>query len=208
MKPLRACSIVLLSLLCPFFAYSQGENVKYEIFHVDLVPATFLYGGLELAWSLAMYDALDKTIAAQMEIDTLFRKLVVLEEKTQEYQKNLQTSFVQVLNPDYVDKVISEIHEIQDWIDKYVVFHTQYQELAKTVQTKITDRADNIKRYIDDAAKKTGNAGRLDNKQRNDLNIYVIDELLNLKYIARSIKDELSVVNPSIDETLFIFKTE
>jgi hypothetical protein len=186
-----------LSLLgAPVLRTQEGERVKFEIFHVDLVPATFLYGGAELAWSLAMYRALDKTIEAQQEVDSLFRKLVILEEKTQDYQKNLQSAFLQALNPSYTQFIVDEIHANQDWIDEYVIIYPQYQELAESIRKRVTDRADKIQRYINDAAKKTGNGGRLDNKQRNDLNIYVLDELLKLKYVSKNTKHQLWTVNP------------
>jgi len=188
---------LFLSLLFLPFAYSQEqESVKFEIFHVDLVPATFLYGGLELAWRLGVQDALDKTYAAQQITDSMFYKLVVLEEKTQDYQKNLQSTFLQSLQPAYVDKIVSEIRENQSWMDRYSMFYPEYLELVALIKKKVTNRADLIQRYINDAAKKTGNEGRLDNKQRNDLNIYVLDELFKLKYISQAAKIMLSVVNP------------
>jgi len=187
----------ILPLLFIFFTVkSQDEGVKFEIFHVDLVPATFMYGTAELAWSLAMYDALDKTIEAQTEIDTLFRKLVILEEKTQEYQKNLQAAFIQSLNPAYVDFIVSQINDNQKWIDEYVILYPQYNGLAENIKHKITDRAEKIKRYINDAAKKTGNEGRLDNKQRNDLNIYVLEELMRLRFVSLNTIKMLAAVNP------------
>jgi hypothetical protein len=193
----------IFPLLFVFPAKSQeGESVKYEIFHVDLVPASFLYGVAELAWSLAMYDALDKTYAAQQEIDSLFKKLVILETKTQDYQKNLQAGILQSLNPNYVDKMVSDMHDNQRWMDEYVVVYPEYAELVKEVQKKITDRADRIKRYIDNAAKKTGNTGRLDNRQRNDLNLYVLEELMKLKSVSHSIRSELFIVNPEISKML------
>jgi hypothetical protein len=187
------CIVLSLFFVC---SLQSQQSVKFEVFHVDLVPATFLYGGAELAWSLAMYDALDKTIAAQTEIDTLLKKIVILEEKTQDYQKNLQSLFIQSLNPGYVDRIVSEIHQNQKWIDEHIAFYPEFAETAKKLKEKVTDRADKIKRYINDAAKKTGNAGRLDNKQRNDLNIYVLEELFKLKYISQNTKYALWTVIP------------
>jgi len=193
--------IPIFSLLSIFKSFAQeGENLKFEIFHVDLVPATFLYGGLELAWSLAMYDALDKTIEAQTEIDTLFRKLVILEEKTQDYQKNLQASFTQTLNPQYIDRIVNEIKEIDVWIREYAVLYPDYLPLSNDFKTKIADRAEKVKRYIDDAAKKTGNAGRLDNRQRSDLNLYAIKELQTLKLVSIKLQQMMIVVNPPMHD--------
>jgi len=201
MKCFKLFLVLIFALMSVFVVRSQeGESLKFEIFHVDLVPATFLYGGLELAWSLAMYDALDKTIAAQQEIDTLFRKLVILEEKTQEYQKNLQSAFLETLNPQYVDRIVTEIKDIQSWIDEYASIYPSYNEVARDFKTKITDRSERIKRYIDDAAKKTGNEGRLDNRQRSDLNLYTVQELQKLKLIAINLQSVMITLNPPMRE--------
>jgi len=195
-----------LSLLLIHFSYSQEqESVKFEIFHVDLVPATFLYGGLELAWRIGVQDALDKTYAAQQIADSMFYKLVVLEEKTQDYQKNLQSAFMQALQPTYVDKIVSEIHENQSWMDRYSAIYPEYRDLVALIKKKVTNRADLIQRYINDAAKKTGNEGRLDNKQRNDLHVYVLDELFRLKYISQAAKVMLGVVNPEQSPLTIVF---
>jgi len=183
-----------------FVVRAQDEEVKFEIFHVDLVPATFLYGGLELLWSTTMYTALDKTIAAQRQTDSLFKKLVILEEKTQEYQKNLQSTFLETLNPQYVDRVVKEIHDIQTWVENYASLYPAYDELAKAYKNKISDRADRVKKYIDDAAKKTGNTGRLDNRQRSDLNLYTLQELQKLKIIAVNLQMMLLTANKPLSD--------
>jgi hypothetical protein len=64
-------------------------------------------------------------------------------------------------------------------------------------------RAHNIKRYIDDTAKKTGNEGRLDNVQRNDMNLYIIEELKKLCFVSQGLKRMLATVNP-LDNSLKI----
>jgi hypothetical protein len=193
--------ILIFSLLSIYKPFAQNdESLKFEIFHVDLVPATFLYGGLELTWSQLMYRSLDATYAAQQEIDSLFKKLVILEEKTQDYQKNLQTLFTQTLNPQYIDRIVSEIKDIDVWIRQYAMLYPDYSHLSDDFRTKIADRAEKVKRYINDAAKKTGNTGRLDNRQRSDLNTYAMQELQQLKLVSIKLQQMMVAVNPPLHD--------
>jgi hypothetical protein len=173
-----------------------GEGLKYEIFHVDLVPATFVYGAAELAFTEMMKSAMDKTIQSLKVTDSMFMKMVILEEKTQAYQRELQAHLLRSLNENYVDNRIKMIDENQQWMDDYIFYYPQYRDIVDECKKYVQGRAHNIKKFIDDVTKKTGNTGRLDNVQRNDLNLYVIDELKKLCYISQSLKRELSAINP------------
>jgi len=176
----------------------DGGGVKFEIFHVDLVPATFLYGGAELAFTEMMKSTMDKTIRAQTVTDSMFMKLVILEEKTQAYQRELQKHLLRSLNENYVSNRIKMIDENQKWMEEYAILYPQFQEIIDECKTYVQQRAHNIKRFIDNVTKKTGNEGRLDNIQRNDLNLYVIEELKRLCYVSQSLKRELAVANPKL----------
>jgi hypothetical protein len=195
-------------ILSPFVHGNAQEGggdggVKFEIFHVDLVPATFLYGGAELAFTTMMKNTMDNTIKAQMITDSMFMKLVILEEKTQAYQRELQYHLLRSLNENYISNRIKLIDDNQKWMEEYLVMYPQYQEVIDDCKTYVQDRAHNIKKFIDNATKKTGNEGRLDNVQRNDLNLYVIEELKRLCFISQSLKRELASANPDMPKISF-----
>ncbi|MDR2774267.1 MAG: hypothetical protein LBC19_05910 [Tannerella sp.] len=173
-----------------------GGNVKFEIFHVDLVPLTFAYGASELLFEQTMESTMDKILEAQGIIDSMFYKMVILEEKTQAYQRNLQAHLLKSLNENLINDMIKMIEDNQAWMDAYVIIHPVYKLLVDDSKKYVDGRAKNMKRYIEDAAKKTGNEGRLDNKQRNDLNLYVIHELKKLCYVSQSLRQMLDIAHP------------
>jgi hypothetical protein len=182
---------------CTSLAFAQGGggsgssggsgDVKFEIFHVDLVPLTAVYGGAELAFTEMMKNTMDKIIETQAIIDTMFRKMVILEEKTQEYQRNLQAHLLYSLNENFFDDMLNIIDGNQSWMDNYASKHPAYKELIEEHQEYIQGRAHNVKRYIDNVTRKTGNEGRLDNVQRNDLNLYVIEQMRELCYVSQQV---------------------
>ena len=192
----------LLFLLFCFFAVSlsfaqkSGGSVKFEIFHVDLVPLSAVYGAGEAAFTVSMKNIMDKIIKAQAVTDSMFRNMVILEQKTQEYQRNLQAHLLSSLNDDFFDDMLKIIDGNQTWMNDYSLKHPAYQNIIDEHEEYIQGRAHNIKKYIDNVTKKTGNEGRLDNVQRNDLNLYVIEQMRELCYVSQSLKRMLSTVFP------------
>jgi hypothetical protein len=180
-----------------------GGGVKIEIFHVDLVPATFVYGAAELAFEQLMEGTMDGIIKSQTVIDSMFYKMVILEEKTQAYQRNLQAHLLTSLNENYINDMIKIIDDNQKWMDNYLILHPDCRDVVDDSRNYVQKRAHNIKQYINDAAKKTGNEGRLDNVQRNDINLYVIEELKKLCFVSQGLKRMLATVNP-LDNSLKI----
>ncbi|MDR2126810.1 MAG: hypothetical protein LBP63_08280 [Prevotellaceae bacterium] len=197
---MRILPVILLGFYTSYaFAQGSGGGVKVEIFHVDLVPLTATYGGAELAFTVMMKNTMDKIIEAQAITDTMFRKMVILEEKTQEYQRNLQAHLLRSLNEGFFDDMLKIIDGNQSWMDDYASKHPAYKKLIEEHQEYIQGRAHNIKRYIDNVTKKTGNEGRLDNVQRNDLNLYVIEQMRELCYVSQSLRRMLNTVFPDED---------
>ncbi|MDR1370507.1 MAG: hypothetical protein LBJ72_10370 [Dysgonamonadaceae bacterium] len=182
----------------------SGGGVKFEIFHVDLVPLTSAYGASELIFEQTMESTMDRIIKAQAVTDSMFYKMVILEEKTQEYQRNLQAHLLRSLNGDYIQDMIGMIQDNQTWMDVYAGNYPEYRELVDDSKKYVVGRAKEIRRYIDNVSMKTGNEGRLDNKQRNDLNLYVIGELKKLCYVSQGLRRMLGVAHPQQNSNLKI----
>jgi len=172
------------------------SDVKYEIAHIDLLLLSVTYGGLEMAWKLGMQNAMDNIYLHQTTTDSMFYKMIVLEEKTQEYQRQLNEKLLKTLNENYIDNIIKDIQKNQDWLDEYAFLYPDYREMIADANNYINKRADQIRKYIDDAAKKTGNTGRLDNRERNRLHVYVLDELMKLKSYSQQLCTMLFALNP------------
>jgi hypothetical protein len=189
--------IVLAVLLLSYNVFAQ--SVKPVVFHVDLVSETTTYEAMELVWYNLINDAQDDIVKSQKVIDEKFRKLIVLEEKTQEYQSNLQQPLKESLNDGYVKQIIEEIDNNQSWVEKFAAKHPEYIELSKDTKKYVRDKAEELTDYIEKAGKKTGNTGRLSSKERNDLNIYVLNELLKLKYVSQSVVHMLDATRKSED---------
>jgi hypothetical protein len=195
--------LYLLLSFSSSYIFAQGSGgVKIEIFHVDLVPLTAVYGGGELAFDVMMENTMEKIIKAQQVTDTMFRKMVILEEKTQEYQRNLQAHLLRSLNEPFFDDMLKIIDDNQTWMDRYAVIHPDYQNIIDEHDDNIKGRAHNIKKYIDNVTKKIGNEGRLDNVQRNDLNLYVIEQMRELCFVSQTLKRMLNTANP--DRTIVV----
>ena len=172
------------------------SDVKFEIAHIDLLLLSVTYGGLEMAWKLGMQNAMDNIYRHQTTTDSMFYKMIILEEKTQEYQRQLNEKLLRTLNENYIDNIINDIQKNQDWLDEYAFWYSDYREIIADANSYINKRAEQIRKYIDDAVKKTGNAGRLDNRERNRLHIYVLDELMKLKSYSQQLCTMLFAFNP------------
>jgi hypothetical protein len=172
------------------------SDVKFEVAHIDLLLLSVTYGGLEMAWKLGMQNAMDNIYRHQTATDSMFYKMVILEEKTQEYQRQLNEKLLKTLNENYIDNIINDIQKNQDWMDEYAFLYADYREMISDANNYINKRAGQIKNYIDDAVQKTGNTGRLDNRERNKLHVYVLDELMKLKSYSQQLCTMLFALNP------------
>jgi len=188
--------ILILNLLIIYVSVFAQSTVKTFVFHVDLVPGTLINGVGESSFTSSMKSTLDKTINSQTVTDSMFAMINTIEEKTQMYERQIQTLLARVLNENYIDNRIQMIDDNQKWLEKYLIINPDFKDIVNDHKKYIKDRADNIKRFIEDVAKKTGNDGRLDNFERNKLNVYVISELKKLCYISEGLVRQLAVINP------------
>jgi hypothetical protein len=194
--------IALSASIC--FAQS---DVKFEVAHIDLLLLSVTYGGMEMAWKLGMQNAMDNIYRHQTTTDSMFYKMIILEEKTQEYQRQLNEKLMRTLNEAYIDNIINDIRKNQNWFDEYAFLYPDYREMISDANSYINRRADQIRKYIDDAVKKTGNTGRLDNRERNRLHTYVLDELMKLKSYSQQLCTMLFALNPD-EKRLILPKLE
>lgn len=192
MRKLIVCFFIFI---ISFKTFAQSD-VKIEIFHVDLVLLAAAYGAGEAIFEEAMKNTMDKIISAQATTDSMFRNMVILEQKTQEYQRNLQAHLLNSVNESFFDDMLKIIDDNQKWMNDFAAFHPDYKEIIDEHEENVKGRAHNIKKYINNVTKKTGNEGRLDNVQRNDMNLYVIEEMRELSFVSQSLKRMLNTLYP------------
>lgn len=187
------CFLLYIFLSIPVFSQKK-DKVKPEIFHIDLVPLLTAYGVAESALTSEMKETMDSIIRYQTTTDSMFVKMIALEEKTQEYEKELQAHFWSSLNETYVKQILKEINEDNQFFKEYASKYPEARDIVDAADKYFDKRAKKIKRYIDDAAKKRGNLGRLDNKQRNDLQVYVLNELKSIRGVSLKLKKVLGAI--------------